>query len=503
MKTTSNIHITSKYQSREQDFRNGAIVYQVLVDRFVQSVNLEEKKDFYAYPKVLKSWNDMPKPGHFMPDVKYWSHELEYFGGDLKSLATKLEYLKTLNIDVLYLNPIFESLSNHKYDATDYLKISAEYGTFEDLESLSNELHQMNMKIILDGVFNHMGVGSTLFKDALNPNSHYRDWFYFGDQYPKGVRLWADVNSLPELNLENPAVKDFLYKKEDSVIRTYLKAGVDGWRLDVAFDLGYQVLRELTDYAHLEKEGSLIVGETWNYPKEWLGVMDGVMNFTLREIIFNSIKGDFSPNRTNQLLNYMVNDSGIDGLLKSWNVLDNHDTDRINHRLPSFEDQMLAQVMQFTFPGSPNLYYGTELGMEGGNDPLNRAPMRWDLNKEDNKVLKWTKSLIDLHQSERSIKVGDYLAIDSEGLIAFERYTDQVSDTILVFINPTNEDVSDIVLVPDSSLMNYSKFKTILGEHVKVEMLAGLLKIRLPKKSFTILKPLTDATESYTPYKRV
>src|SRR5690606_7345183 len=115
----------------------------------------------------------------------------EYFGGDLKSLATKLDYLKDLKIDILYLNPIFESLSNHKYDASDYLKISKEYGTFDDLVSLSNDLHHMNMKIVLDGVFNHIGVGSTLFQEALNPNSNYHHWFYFGKEYPNGVRLWA------------------------------------------------------------------------------------------------------------------------------------------------------------------------------------------------------------------------------------------------------------------------------------------------------------------------
>jgi glycosidase len=346
-------------------------------------------------------------------------------------------------------------------------------------------------------------VGSHLFNKAIIPDNPYHDWFYFGDEYPTGVRLWADVQSLPELNLENDQVKDYIYRKEDSVIRTYLKAGVDGWRLDVAFDLGYQVLRELTDYAHQEKEGSLIVGETWNYPKKWLEVMDGVMNFTLREIIFHAVKGEFSPKRTNELLKHMITDSGIDGLLKSWNILDNHDTDRLNHRLTTIQDQKLAQVLQFTFPGSPNLYYGVELGMKGGNEPENRAPMRWDLNTDENKVLKWTKSLIDLHQTERAIKIGDYLAIEAEKLIAYERFTDLVEDTTLIFMNPTSEEVDEFVLIPDSSLMNYSKFEVILGEAVKVEMIAGFLKIKLSKKSFAILKPVIKPALSYTPYKRV
>jgi glycosidase len=242
------------------------------------------------------------------------------------------------------------------------MKISPEYGTIEDLTSLADALHNMGKRIMLDGVFNHMGVNSPLFKQAQDVNSPYRQWFYFDAKYPQGVRLWADARSLPELNLENDEVKNYIYRDENSVIRSYLKAGIDGWRLDVAFDLGYQVLSELTASAHLEKPGSMIVGETWNYPTKWLKVMDGVMNFTLREIIFNTVNGVLSPQTTNNLLERLVSDAGIEGLLKSWIVLDNHDTVRLNYRLKSLNNQKLAQVLQFTLPGSPNLYY--ELSLE-------------------------------------------------------------------------------------------------------------------------------------------
>lgn len=494
---------SSLYLEREKDFRVGALVYQVIVDRFVPSANLAAKKNLYLYPKRLMGWNDLPKPGHFMEDVKYWSHELDYFGGDLKSLMTQIKYLQDLGIDVLYLNPICESLSNHKYDASDYLKISPEYGTMEDLTTLAKALHGMGKKLMLDGVFNHMGVSSPLFQQAKDPKSLYHSWFYFGPQYPQGVRLWADAKSLPELNLENDAVKDYIYRSEKSVIRSYLKAGIDGWRLDVAFDIGYQVLKELTEFAHLEKPGSMIVGETWNYPTQWLQSIDGVMNFTLREIIFNSISGEFHPQTTNRLLERLVDDAGIEGLLKSWVLLDNHDTVRLNHRLPSIKDQKLAQVMQFTFPGAPNLYYGTELGMTGGNDPENRAPMRWDLVTNENPQLQWTKQLIQLHQTNRALKVGDYLAIEANQLVAYERYTDKVEDTILVLINPQTVDVHEKVMVRDSSLMNVSNFEVLLGEAIKPTLIAGILEVKLPAKSFVVLKPVTKPTLSYTPYKRV
>jgi glycosidase len=493
----------NKFLLREKDWRNGAIVYQVLVDRFSPSKKLEDKKSFYQYPRTLKTWDQKPEPGTFVKEAKYWSHELDFWGGDIQSVIDQLDYLKFLNIDCLYLNPIHESLSNHKYDAKDYLKISPEFGNFNDLKVLSQKLHDMDKKIMLDGVFNHVGVDNPLFVDAKNEHSTYRDWFDFNPSYPHGVRLWADVASLPELNLENPNVRNYIYQSDDSVIRTYLKQGIDGWRLDVAFDIGYQYLKELTDAAHQEKQDAMVVGEIWNYPEKWLKSIDGVMNFTLREIILRSIKQDITPHIASQMISHMIHDAGIETMLKSWNVLDNHDTPRLNYQLKNKYDQRLAQVMQFTLPGSPNIYYGTELGMEGAGDPVNRAPMRWDLYDQKNEVLIWTKKLIDIHQSERALKVGDYQQIISEKLISYERFTDCVEDTVIILINPSDHDVSDHILIRDSSLMNYSQFNILLGDASDLSFLAGILHVTIKKKSFVILKPQTKPLKSYTPYKRV
>jgi len=491
------------YSKREKDWRNGTIVYQVLVDRFSPSKDLHQKLDSYQKPKKLMNWNELPKRGPFLNDVKYFEHELEYWGGDLNSLNEKMAYIKNLNIDVLYLNPIHYSVSNHKYDASDYLQISPEFGTFEDLKILSDTVHNNKMKIMLDGVFNHVGVSSPLFQEAKNPKSTKHDWFYFNSKYEDGVRLWADVKSLPELNLENPEVRDYIYRGNDSVIKTYLKLGIDGWRLDVAFDLGYEVLAELTAAAHEEKPDSMIVGEIWNYPKDWFNSIDGVMNFTFYEIIMKTIKGKIKPLHSLQMITKVIEDSGIENILKSWTVLDNHDVPRLRNQLPSKKDQQLAQIMQFTLPGSPNLYYGNELGMKGGVDPKNRAPMRWDLVADDNPYLKWTKSLISLHHQERALRVGDYVSLLTHQLIGYERKTDDVADTVLILLNPTHRSITENVLIPDSKLMNYSDFITLKGHAKSIQLIAGVLHVTLKPKSYILLKPRTEPVKSYTSYKRV
>ena len=494
----------SIYTLREKDWRNGAIVYQVIVDRFAPSNDLDNKKDLYQYPKQLKLWKDLPKPGKFVNDAKYWSHELEYWGGDIKSLMSKLSYLKSLGIDVLYLNPIFESVSNHKYDASDYLKISEEYGTFEDLTKLTEDLHKISIKVMLDGVFNHVGISNPLFQEALkDKKSSYRKWFDFNEKYEDGVRLWADAKSLPELNLENDEVKDYIYRSSDSVLKTYLKAGIDGWRLDVAFDIGYDILKDLTEHAHDQKEGSMIVGEIWNYPERWLKSIDGVMNFTLREIIYRTVRQEITTQQTLSMLTHMIDDAGIEPMLKSWNVLDNHDVKRLKTELKDQKDQRIAQLMQFTLPGAPNLYYGTELGMDGENDPENRAPMRWDLLLHDNEDYLWTKKLIELHQTYRAFKIGDFKALVTNKLIGYQRYTDLVEDTMIVVINPTEQIIQESMLLRDSNIMNYSGFDMILGKTKVLQCLAGFLKVELEPKSFVIIKPKTKPEKSYTPYKRV
>ncbi len=491
------------YAAREKDWRNGAIVYQVLPDRYAPAANLEAKRHLYPAPKVLRRWDESPKRGSYVESARLWSHEIEFWGGDLASLATKLDHVQALGADVLYLNPIHLAYTNHKYDAFDYQAVSPEFGTREDVKALAKNVHARGMKLVLDGVFNHMGRNAPIFKDAqANPQSKWREWFYFGPQYQSGTRTWWLAENLPEINLENKAVRDHVYGAKDSVVRSYLRDGVDGWRLDVAVDIGFQFLNELTRAAHAEKPGSLVVGEIANYPKDWMPAVDGAMNFTLREIIVRTAKGQLEVPLAQKMIDRMMADSPPGGLLKSWIMLDNHDTPRLASTIPDTQRRRLAQVLQFSLPGSPNLYYGSEVGMAGEQDPEMRGPMRWDLVEKGHPELTWTKQLVAMRKAHRALRVGDYRPITAHKLLAFERHTDRALDTIVVIANPSDQPVSESVLVGNSKLMNNWNLVSLDGQ-VKLPILVGFLHVTLPPGGYLVLKPEASPGGGYSAYKRV
>ena len=495
----------SAYEVREQDWRNGALVYQVLVDRFAPAADLQAKIHLYQPPKMVRQWSETPKQGVYLEKEGVWSHEIDFWGGDIASLRGKLGYLNELGVDVLYLNPIHTGFTNHKYDSLDFEQVSPEFGTRKDVAGLADDLHALEMKLVLDGVFNHMGRNSAKFLQAANnPKSKYRDWFYFGDEYPGGVRVWAQAKNLPELNLENEAVQRHIYAARNSVVQQYLKDGVDGWRLDVAFDIGYKFLGAITEAAHRAKPGSLVVGEIWNYPAGWFPSLDAVMNFTAREIILQVCLSKLDPKTAGEMIERMISDAGIESMLKSWMVLDNHDTPRLKNLLPEPWQQKMAQVLQFTLPGSPNLYYGTELGMTGGGDPEMRAPMRWDLVNDTNETLAWTRKLIDLRKQNRALRTGDFSLVTTTGLLAFERYTDKVEDTIIVVVNPSSVAVSESIMIANSSLMNWTVMQNLLGGTGQTILVkSSLLHLEVAARSFLVLKPDVKPKGGYTPYKRV
>ncbi len=496
--------VAGKYEAREKDWRNGAVVYQVLVDRFAPSANLEAKKALYPPPKVLRAWSELPKAGSYVESAKVWSHEIDFWGGDLASLMGKLDYVQQLGADVLYLNPVHLAYTNHKYDALDYLKISPEFGSREDVKRLAADTHQRGMKLVFDGVFNHMGRNSPYFQSAQkDPKSPYRDWFVFGSQFPSGVRAWANAENLPELNLENPRVRDYIYRGKDSVVRSYLRDGIDGWRLDVAFDIGFVFLDELTRAAHAEKAGSLVVGEIANYPQEWYPSVDGVLHFTLRQIILDTVNGKIDAATATKMFERMIRDAGTDNMLKSWVYLDNHDTERLATTVPNEAARRLALVLQFTLPGSPNLYYGTELDMPGGGDPEMRAPMRWDLVAANPPALQWTRQLIKIHKDNRALRIGDFRLVTASKLIAFERYTDRARDTVIVILNPGDQEVQETVMLANSKLMDGSRMVDLLGRNPPMSLSSSLLRVKVPAKGILLLKPDVTPVTGYTNYKRV
>ncbi len=499
------LELAGVFEAREKDWRNGAIVYQVLVDRFAPCANLDTKRHLYPAPKTLRNWTEPAIKGSYLPQEKLWSHEIHFWGGDLKSLETKLDYIQQLGTELLYLNPICLAHTNHKYDALDYQQVSAEYGTRDDVKRLAQALHARGMKLVLDGVFNHMGRNSAAFREAEhNPLSPYRDWFVFGPQFPGGARAWWGAQNLPELNLENQAVRDHLYAAPDSVVRSWLRDGIDGWRLDVAFDIGFVFLEELTQAAHAEKPGSLIVGEIPNYPQAWFPSVDGVMHFGLRRILLAMADGKLDGATAGRMITRVIDDTGIENMLKSWLYLDNHDTERQATVVPDEARRRVAQTLMFTLPGSPQLYYGSEIGMTGGEDPAMRSPMRWDLVDAGHPQLEWTRRLVTLHKQHRALRIGNYRPLVTRELFAFERHTDRARDTVFVIANPQDHAVEEMVLLSNSKVMEGTQLVDQLGQTTDAfPARAALATVKVPAHTTLVLKPVSTRDDGYDSSKRV
>jgi len=489
---------------RDKDWRMGGIVYQIFVDRFAPSLHLEVKKHLYQPPRSLHSWIELPKRGVKDTQTRYWSHELAFWGGDLMSILSKINYLKELGVDSIYLNPIFEAMSNHKYDTYDYECISLEYGSLEDFKQLIKVFKENNLKLILDGVFNHMAIGSPKFKEAIqNPSSEYRSWFVFGDQFPSGVRLWHNAPSLPELNLKNNKVREYLFHNENSIVKRYIALGIDGWRLDTAIDLGYDYLFELTTAAHEANPISVVIGELNNYPQNWVPAMDGTMLLPLRDLIIQVVKGGISAKVFSNIVEKMIAETGIETILKSWILLENHDTARIVNDLPSLPDYQLAKTLQFTLPGTINLYMGEEIGTPGGDDPLNRAPMNWQVVEKGNAYSKLHQQLIQLRKRHRSLRIGDIKFLESDRLISYIRTTDRYDEVVVVVLNPTDKPIQEMIMITDPILKSHNKFINIMTGEVVTTSYGIFLPIMILAKSSYILKPDLSPLQGYSPYKNI
>ena len=489
--------------SRAKDWRNGAVVYQVMVDRFAPSTSLERKKKLYPAPKRLRKWSENPTAGTYNQEQGMWSHELDFWGGDLKSLQSKIGHLTDLGVDVLYLQPIFQAFTNHKYDTADYLKVSAEYGTEADLKALISDVHKRKMKIVLDGVFNHLGKTSPMFQAALkNPKDPHRKWFSIDPKYKNGYKGWINIANLPGWNLENPEARGYLWNDKKSVVRHYLQNGTDGWRLDVGFELGQEFLSEIRKVSHETKKASWVVGEISGYPAEWNGAVDGVYNFFPLNLGNDMLQGTLSGGQVGMMLADMVRDGGIEFLLKSWLHLDNHDTPRFASTVPKLEDRQILRAMQFTLPGSPVVYYGTELGIEGTGDPANRAPMPWDKVTKDNVELKLTKELIALRKKHVALRVGDFTTLRSDRLFAYLRTTENLRDTVMVVINPTDQAINEVFPSRLGRLLSWGEMEDVNTKE-RFRSITGIMRISVPAKSVRILTPVTAPVDGYSAYERV
>lgn len=349
---------------------NDTVWYQIFPDRFCNG-------DHSIDPGNVVPWRDH---GSVTND--------ECFGGDLAGITSKLDYLQNLGINGLYLTPINESPSNHKYDTTDYTKIDPRFGDEETLIHLVEEAHKRGIRVMLDGVFNHCGYYFAPWQDVLakGPESKYYDWFMI-NEWPfdrngqaakkKQIYTFAFYDGMPKINTNNPEVRKYFVDICANWVEHY---GIDGIRLDVANEVSHRFCKELHERVKGINPDIYILGEIWHNALPWLrgDEFDAVMNYPLGQ----SIK-DFwiDKSLTNEDFEYTINRCYTSYMQQTndvlFNLLDSHDTKRLRSDVKNLDEYFAQLAVLFAMPGSPCIYYGTEIAMEGSYDPDCRRCMPW------------------------------------------------------------------------------------------------------------------------------
>ncbi|MBI6545321.1 MAG: glycoside hydrolase family 13 protein [Cyanobacteria bacterium NC_groundwater_1444_Ag_S-0.65um_54_12] len=440
------------------EWAKDAVFYQIFPERFA---NGDRKND----PPDTQSWGGNPTYFNF-------------FGGDLKGIRQNLDYLQDLGVTALYLNPIFESPSNHKYNTSEYLRIDPSFGTMADFQALVADLHRRKMRIVLDGVFNHSGDTFWAFQEASasGPTSRYWTWYNFHGfpvvSNPKpNYDSWWGFGQLPKLNYNNPAVPNYVL---DQVVDFWTRQGIDGWRLDVPNEITLptfwsafrQKVRSINPEAYL-------VGEIWDDPKPWLGnKFDATMNYLLRNELLA-----FVANRQKSvdafdaaLASQRANTGSATNVM--FNILDSHDTPRF--RYDASEDitrLRIAALLQLTYPGTPVIYYGDEIGMTGGKDPDNRRCFDWNRSRWDQETWRFYQQLIKIRKSHPALRDGwlhTVLRHNDKGLYVYHRSWFG-KDRVMVVINNSGSKQELTVPVGAKEFAEGTKLQDLLkGTHFQV-----------------------------------
>ncbi len=443
--------IYQKQTSTNTNYQQG-VMYHIFVDRFNKSGTVKPKLDAV----IREDWGG--EVNAHINDPKITNNE--FFGGNLKGIIKKLDYLKTLNVTTLYLSPIFESRSNHKYDTADYSKIDSMFGTKKDLQTLIDTAKQKGIGIILDGVFNHTGSDSLYFNKLGTYNtvgayqskdSPYYDWYRFSE-YPNKYDCWWGVSILPQLNENNESFIEYMTGK-NGIVPNYMKMGLLGFRLDVADELSQKFLDELCKSIKQVKQDSIIIGEVWEDASNKIAYserrqyffgneLDSVMNYPLKNAIIDYIKNGHTDNLLSCV--YMLKDHYPTNVQNSlMNILGTHDTARILtvlgldkvenascYRKPNIyltkkqqnravELLKQASLLQYTLMGVPCVYYGDEVGLQGIGDPYNRACYPW--GKENTELLAWYQTLGKLRQNPVFVDGETNVLYSENGVFVFER----------------------------------------------------------------------------------
>ncbi len=450
----------------------GGVIYQIFPDRFNDAV----PDKVMPFPDRILRPNKEGEP-------YFWANELpeghlnqDYYGGDFEGIRQKLPYLEGLGVNCIYLNPIFEAHSNHRYNTANYMKADPMLGSNDDFARLCAEAKELGIRIILDGVFSHTGDDSVYFdrnarygSDGAFHNiaSPYRSWYHFSPDYPFGYRCWWGFATLPEVNESNPYYRDFICGK-DGVIDYWLSLGASGFRLDVADELPDDFIAEIRKAIKARGAECYLLGEVWDDAtlkvayderRKYLqgDCLDSVMNYPFKDAVIEFIKTGNAASPMERIMQ-VVENYPAPALATAMNFLSNHDTVRAITEIAgdSLADHdrfwqsgryitgerlaygkrllRLAYAMLFTLPGVPSVYYGDEVYMQGYKDPFNRGYYNWF--ETDGMLRDEIKNLSALRKKFELFKFGGMELLNATmGFVAYRRYDDK--EEMLILINRT------------------------------------------------------------------
>lgn len=466
-------------QSRTPGWFGQGVSYQIFPDRFCRS-RMPRPEGMVGRRTVHENWAGTPD---YLPDAQGEIRNCDFFGGDLAGITAKLDYLQSLSVTTLYLNPIFEAASNHRYNTADYLAIDPMLGTEEDFRTLCREAHRRGMRVLLDGVFNHTGSVSRYFNAdgsypevgaAQSQESPYYNWYHF-TRWPEEYDAWWGIKTLPAVEENQDSYREFIIRGQDSVVRHWLRCGADGWRLDVADELPDDFITEIRRAMEEEKPGAVLIGEVWEdgsnkiaYDRRRRYLLGrethGLMNYPFRTAALAWLLGG-DAGAFRESMEEIREHYPSPAFYSAMNFLGTHDTPRIltllgGEPVPESKEAraearlspagyrlarqrlMLGALLLYAFPGSPTVYYGDEAGMQGYEDPLNRRTYPWE--QEDEFLSAWYRRLGQLRRERLSLQVGKirYLYAAGGGLVLERRAEAEVT---VAALNAGAEDLESAI----------------------------------------------------------
>ncbi|WP_346354403.1 bifunctional glycogen debranching protein GlgX/4-alpha-glucanotransferase [Azotosporobacter soli] len=509
------------------DWYKDAVMYQIFPDRFCNGEPSGKVQNPKQGSLLHSHWDNTP---YYVRDpetkriVAY-----DFFGGNLKGIRKRLPYLKELGISVIYLNPIFASPSNHRYDVGDYKNIDPMLGDNEEFAELCEAAKEMGIYILLDGVFSHTGSDSIYFnKDEHYPGpgayqsvqSPYYKWYRFYD-YPNKYECWWGVDTLPNVEELEPSYMDYIIEDQDSVIRHWLKLGAKGWRLDVADELPDMFIKKIHRVMKETDPDSVLIGEVWEDAsrkhsygqlRQYLhgDELDSTMNYPFRKAVMEFLLGHADAKQTHRLLMSLYENYPKEIFYALMNLIGSHDVPRImtllgeapeqdsltsleqsRYRLPLVRRKLamarlkLLLIWQMTFPGVPSIYYGDEVGLEGFKDPFNRGTYPW--GKEHEELLDWHKLIVALRNRYAVFRTGEWVSLPAHkdvyayvrqivnGRDAFGQVRDD--NTALILLN--RHVLSAITVKLDLRSWCRGSMKDLLDESSEYKIEGGCLTLTL------------------------